>query len=557
MARRLMRGGHEVVAFDLNQDSVKRLGEEGAATASSLGDAVAQLASPRVVGVSACGAAPTERVVEELGEQLGAGDVIIDGGNTYLQGRRPPRQRARPEGHPLRRRGARAAACGDRPRLLPHGGRRPSRRSPLVQPILRDARAGTGDIPRTPGRQEVARAARTARRRRATCTAARSAPALVKMVHNAGIEHGLMQAYAEGFDILKNAATGAPRREEHRYGLTRPRRGDRRGVASRQRGGPWLLDLTGDRPSPESLELAGYRRASCRTRRGPLDRDGGDRGGRPRRGAVLGALRALPLTATITPSPRRSSPRCGTSSAGTWSAPTGAEGEVDGQNRPLAALPSRALHRPCPEHSGDSWHEPGGCSSWEEALSSVGAAEPQAVERREDRGPAARTAATRQKAVENTASGAGKDGGGCPNHYGGRGSGKIAQGDPVDVVTGRVFTLSPRRMSTSRVPFLSSSFGRTAARRCGAGRRLGFGWTWASLAWATEPPTDHHRRHGRRQRGGIDSFRADAGVLGPHGWVLHKEGDGFSLDCSDGDRLLPEPDPGRPHAASLPPGRAV
>ncbi|WP_437994053.1 RHS repeat-associated core domain-containing protein [Sorangium sp. So ce145] len=141
------------------------------------------------------------------------------------------------------------------------------------------------------------------------------------------------------------------------------------------------------------------------------------------------------------------------------------------------------------------------------------------------------------------ACGAGKDGGGCPNHHGGRGSGKIAQGDPVDVVTGRVFTVPETDVDIpGPLPLqIVRSYGSQAR---GRDVGLGFGWTH-SLAWAIElrrRTTIVVTADGNEEEFGL--VPRDAGVLGPHGWVLHKEGDGFSLDFPDGDRLLFEPDPG-------------
>ncbi|WP_437593777.1 phosphogluconate dehydrogenase (NAD(+)-dependent, decarboxylating) [Sorangium sp. So ce1000] len=252
MARRLMRGGHEVVAFDLNQDSVKRLGEEGAATASSLGDAVAQLASPRVVWVMLPAGAPTERVVEELGEKLGAGDVIIDGGNTYFKDDVRRAKALAPKGIRYVDVGTSGGVWGiDRGYCLMVGGAPEA--FALVQPILRTLAPGPGNIPRTPGRQAAEGAAQSTSEDGYLHCGPVGAGHFVKMVHN-GIEYGLMQAYAEGFDILKNAATERLP-EDHRYALDLGEIAEvwRRGSVV----GSWLLDLTAIALT-ESPELAGY-----------------------------------------------------------------------------------------------------------------------------------------------------------------------------------------------------------------------------------------------------------------------------------------------------------
>ncbi|WP_437282449.1 phosphogluconate dehydrogenase (NAD(+)-dependent, decarboxylating) [Sorangium sp. So ce375] len=255
MARRLMRGGHEVVAFDLNQDSVKRLGEEGAAMASSLGDAVAQLASPRVVWIMLPAGAPTERVVEELGEQLGAGDVIIDGGNTYFKDDVRRARALAPKGIRYVDVGTSGGVWGiDRGYCLMVGGAPEA--FALVQPILRTLAPGPGDIPRTPGREEAQGAAQSTSEEGYLHCGPVGAGHFVKMIHN-GIEYGLMQAYAEGFDILKNAAKEhLP--EEHRYALDLGEIAEvwRRGSVV----GSWLLDLTAIAltESPELAEYSGF-----------------------------------------------------------------------------------------------------------------------------------------------------------------------------------------------------------------------------------------------------------------------------------------------------------
>ncbi len=248
MARRLMRGGHEVVAFDLNQDSVKQLGEEGARTATSLDEVVAQLASPRVVWVMLPAGAPTEHVIQELGEKLGAGDVIIDGGNTYFKDDVRRAGALAPKGIRYVDVGTSGGVWGiERGYCLMVGGAPET--FALVEPILRTLAPGPGDIPRTPGR----RAAESTSEEGFLHCGPVGAGHFVKMVHN-GIEYGLMQAYAEGFDILKNAATERLP-EEHRYDLDLGEIAEvwRRGSVV----GSWLLDLTAIALT-ESPDLGGY-----------------------------------------------------------------------------------------------------------------------------------------------------------------------------------------------------------------------------------------------------------------------------------------------------------
>ncbi|MFQ5692667.1 MAG: NAD(P)-binding domain-containing protein, partial [Nitrospinota bacterium] len=85
MVRRLMRGGHECVVFDLNPDNVKRLADEGAAGAASLDDFVDKLRKPRAAWIMVPAGPPTERTVSDLSERMAPGDIVIDGGNSYFK----------------------------------------------------------------------------------------------------------------------------------------------------------------------------------------------------------------------------------------------------------------------------------------------------------------------------------------------------------------------------------------------------------------------------------------------------------------------------------------
>jgi 6-phosphogluconate dehydrogenase len=235
MARRLMRGGHQVVAFDLNRESVKALGAEGAEAAFAIEEAVEKLPSPRIFWVMVPAGAPTERVVQQLGELLHEKDVIIDGGNSYFK---DDVRRART----LAGKGIHYVDVGtsggiwglERGYCLMIGGAPDAVQS--VLPVLRTLAPGGADVAPTPGR---AQGGGTAEEGFLHCGPA-GAGHFVKMIHN-GIEYGLMQAYAEGFDILKNAASEhLP--EEHRYDLDLPEIAEvwRRGSVV----GSWLLDLT-------------------------------------------------------------------------------------------------------------------------------------------------------------------------------------------------------------------------------------------------------------------------------------------------------------------------
>jgi 6-phosphogluconate dehydrogenase len=248
MVRRLMRGGHEAVVFDRSPESVKQLAGEGAAPAASLDELAAKLPAPRVVWIMVPAGEPTERVVSDLGEVLSSGDIIIDGGNSYFK---DDVRRARA----LRQKGIHYVDAGtsggvwglERGYCLMVGGDRAA--IERIQPILRTLAPGRGDIPRTPGREKLGG---TAEEGFLHCGPAGSGH-FVKMIHN-GIEYGLMQAYAEGFDILRNAASkDLP--EEHRFDLNLADIAElwRRGSVVSS----WLLDLTA-MALAETPDLAGY-----------------------------------------------------------------------------------------------------------------------------------------------------------------------------------------------------------------------------------------------------------------------------------------------------------
>ena len=236
ITRRLMKAGHSCVVYDVNVDTVKELGGEGAGGATSLAELVAKLgASPRAVWVMLPSGKITEDAVTELGRHMGKGDIVIDGGNTFYKDdvRR---------GRALAERGIRYVDCGtsggvwglERGYCMMIGGEDAAVRH--LDPIFAALAPGLGDIPRTQGREK--------RDPRAELGYLHCGPVgsghFVKMVHN-GIEYGMMQAYAEGFDILKNKSrTDLP--DGERYTL------DMGDIAEVWRRGSvvssWLLDLT-------------------------------------------------------------------------------------------------------------------------------------------------------------------------------------------------------------------------------------------------------------------------------------------------------------------------
>jgi len=247
LVRRLLRGGHDCVVFDVNPGSVDRLQADGAVGAASLDDLVAKLAPPRAVWVMVP-AGVAGRTVTELAERMEPGDVVIDGGNSYY---RDDVDRARA----LAARGVHYLDVGtsggvfglDRGFCLMIGGEAEVVRR--LEPIFLALAPGVEAAARTPGRDGEPAAAEHGYLH---CGPA-GAGHFVKMVHN-GIEYGIMAAYAEGLNILRHANAGthpdaasaetAPLRDpaSYRYDI------DTAAVAEVWRRGSvvgsWLLDLT-------------------------------------------------------------------------------------------------------------------------------------------------------------------------------------------------------------------------------------------------------------------------------------------------------------------------
>jgi 6-phosphogluconate dehydrogenase len=235
MARRLMHGGHQCVVYDLNPDNVQLLSHDGASGASSLDEFVGHLTKPRTAWVMVPAGEPTEQTVKALGDRFATGDIIIDGGNSFYK---DDVRRARA----LRERGIHYIDVGtsggiwgnERGYCLMIGGHPEAVKH--LEPIFRTLAPGRGEISRTPGRERLNG---TAEEGYLHCGPS-GAGHFVKMVHN-GIEYGLMQAYAEGFDILHNA-TSPELPAEHRYDLNVVDIAElwRRGSVVSS----WLLDLS-------------------------------------------------------------------------------------------------------------------------------------------------------------------------------------------------------------------------------------------------------------------------------------------------------------------------
>src|SRR6202140_1679475 len=236
MARRLMKAGHSCVVFDANAKPREMLAKEGATAARSLEDVTKTLSEkPRAVWVMLPAGKITDETVERLGNLLGPGDIIIDGGNSFYK---DDTRRAKQ----LAGKRIRYVDCGtsggvwgiERGYCMMIGG--PKEAVDHLDPIFTALAPGLGDIPRTPGRQKG-----DSRAEHGYIHAGPSgAGHFVKMVHN-GIEYGLMQAYAEGFDILRNKdSKNLP--ESERFALNMPDIAEvwRRGSVISS----WLLDLS-------------------------------------------------------------------------------------------------------------------------------------------------------------------------------------------------------------------------------------------------------------------------------------------------------------------------
>jgi 6-phosphogluconate dehydrogenase len=234
MVRRLMRGGHRAVVFDLDPHQVLRLSGEGAVGSNSLEDLVAKLPAPRIVWLMVPAGGATERVLESLVPLLAEGDIIVDGGNAYFKDDVRRASEMAPLGIDYVDVGTSGGVWGlERGYCLMVGSS--LRAFSILEPIFQVLAPGRGAVRFTPGREA---SDSTADQGYLHCGPP-GAGHFVKMIHN-GIEYGLMQAYAEGFAILHNAS--APRLPpEHRFEFNVADIAElwRRGSVV----GSWLLDL--------------------------------------------------------------------------------------------------------------------------------------------------------------------------------------------------------------------------------------------------------------------------------------------------------------------------
>jgi 6-phosphogluconate dehydrogenase len=235
MAKRLMRGGHKVVVSDLNPANVQQMTTEGAIGSASMDDMVTKLVAPRVVWLMIPAGDPTEKTVVALAEKLQRGDIIIDGGNSYFKDDVRRAKMLASRGIEYVDVGTSGGVWGlERGYCMMLGG--PQDVVQSLDPIFKTLAPGVGDIPKTPGREKIGG---TAEQGYVYCGPS-GAGHFVKMIHN-GIEYGMMQAYAEGFDILRNA-TSENLPEDIRYNIKVEDVAEvwRRGSVVSS----WLLDLT-------------------------------------------------------------------------------------------------------------------------------------------------------------------------------------------------------------------------------------------------------------------------------------------------------------------------
>ncbi len=235
MTRRLTKGGHKCTVFDLNAANVKKLESEGVNGATSLEDLVHKLAKPRAVWVMVPAGKPTESTVQTLAAAMEEGDAIIDGGNSFYKDDIRRACELKKRGIDYMDAGTSGGVWGvERGYCLMIGADADAFKR--LEPIFKTLAPGLGDISRTPGFDKLGGTAEQGYLR----TGPPGSGHFVKMVHN-GIEYGVMQAYAEGFDVIvhKNS-TDLPETERFDLNVGEIAELWRRGSVI----GSWLLDLT-------------------------------------------------------------------------------------------------------------------------------------------------------------------------------------------------------------------------------------------------------------------------------------------------------------------------
>ncbi len=247
MVRRLIKGGHQCVVFDMSPKAVADLEREKAVGASSLADLVRKLEKPRAVWLMVPAGA-VDKMIVDISPHLESGDILIDGGNSYYVDDIRRARELVPQGINYVDVGTSGGVWGlERGYCMMIGG--PEAAVRHLDPIFKTLAPGRGDIPPTPGREKIGG---TAELGYLHC-GGNGAGHFVKMVHN-GIEYGIMAAYAEGMNILRHANVG---KQQHATDAeTTPLRNPElyqydlnlRDIAELWRRGSviasWLLDLT-------------------------------------------------------------------------------------------------------------------------------------------------------------------------------------------------------------------------------------------------------------------------------------------------------------------------
>jgi 6-phosphogluconate dehydrogenase len=235
MARRLIRNGHKVVGFAQDKAAVESLKKDGGGSADSLESLVQALSKPRVVWLMVPAGDATEQSVIALSKVLESGDTIIDGGNSYYKDDIRRAKMIASKGLNYVDVGTSGGVWGlERGYCLMIGG--PNDTVKHLDPIFKTLAPGAGDVGRTPGRPANKG---TAEQGYLHCGPV-GAGHFVKMVHN-GIEYGIMQAYAEGFDLFRSfGSEQIPADRRYNLDLAEIAEVWRRGSVV----GSWLLDLT-------------------------------------------------------------------------------------------------------------------------------------------------------------------------------------------------------------------------------------------------------------------------------------------------------------------------